>query len=46
LAVAHFFKGCEEENFGLAAIINEDFGNVPFVNVDGDDHGIGMRERN
>jgi hypothetical protein len=38
--VAHLFHGCEEEYFGLAAIINGDFGDVPSVDVDGDNHGI------
>jgi hypothetical protein len=42
LIIAYFFKGCEEENFGLIAILNEDFGNVPSVDVDGDDHDIGI----
>jgi hypothetical protein len=29
----------------LAAVIDEDFGDVPFVDVDGDDHGVNVRER-
>jgi hypothetical protein len=45
LIIAYFFKGCEEENFGLIAILNEDFGNVPSVDVDGDDHDIGIGKR-
>jgi hypothetical protein len=44
LVLAHLFEGCEKENFGLATIVNKDFGNAPSVNVDGDNHGIGMRE--
>jgi hypothetical protein len=44
LVVTHLFKGCEEEDFGLATIVNENFGNIPSVDVDGDNHAIGMRE--
>jgi hypothetical protein len=41
----HFFEGCEEKDFGLASIINEDFDDVPSVDVDSDDHGVGMGKR-
>jgi hypothetical protein len=44
LVATHLFKGYEEENFSLTTIIDEDFGNVPSVNVDGDNHSIGMGE--
>jgi hypothetical protein len=40
LIETHFVEGCEEKDFGLAAIVNENFGNIPLVDVDGDDHGI------
>jgi hypothetical protein len=43
--VAHFFEGWKEKDFGLAAIVDEDSGNVPSIDVDGDNHGIGMWER-
>jgi hypothetical protein len=35
----------EEKDFGLASIVNENFGDVPSINVNGDDHGVGMRKR-
>jgi hypothetical protein len=41
----NFVEGCEEEDFVLATIADEDFGDVPFVDVDGDDHSIGMGKR-
>jgi hypothetical protein len=44
LVITHLFEGCEKENFGLVTIVNKDFGNVPSVDVDGDNHGIGVRE--
>ncbi len=43
--MAHFFEGRQEEDFCLAAIVDEDFGDVPSIDVDGDDHGVGMLER-
>jgi hypothetical protein len=44
LVITHLFEGCEKENFGLVTIVNKDFGNVSSVDVDGDNHGIGVRE--
>jgi hypothetical protein len=41
----HFFKGCEEKDFSLATIIDEDFGDVPSVDVDSDNYGICVGER-
>jgi hypothetical protein len=38
----HFFEGCEEKDFVLASIVNEDFGDIPSVDVDSDDHGVGV----
>jgi hypothetical protein len=29
----------------MATIVNEDFGDATYVNVDGDDHDVGMWER-
>jgi hypothetical protein len=29
----------------LAAVVDKDFGDIPSVDVDGDDHGVGMWER-
>jgi hypothetical protein len=45
LIVAHIFEGYKEENFNLAAIVYEDFGDIPSIDVDGDDHGIGVGEQ-
>jgi hypothetical protein len=45
LVIAHILEGRQEKDFCLAAIVNEDFGNVPSVDVDGEDHGVDMRER-
>jgi hypothetical protein len=39
---ADLIEGFYEENFGLSAVVNKDFGYVPFVNVDYGDHGVGM----
>jgi hypothetical protein len=33
-----------ENDFDLATIIDEDFGYIPSVDVDCNDHGIGVRE--
>jgi hypothetical protein len=44
LIKAHFVEGCKEKDFSLATIIDEGFGGVPSVDVDGDDHGICMGE--
>jgi hypothetical protein len=41
---ADLIEGFYEENFGLSAVVNKDFGYVPFVNVDYGDHGVGMWE--
>jgi hypothetical protein len=41
----YFVEGCEEEDFSLATIIDEDFGDIPSVDVDGDDHGIYVEEQ-
>jgi hypothetical protein len=40
----HFVKGCKENDFSLAAIIDENFSGVPSVDVDGDDHGVYVGE--
>jgi hypothetical protein len=45
LVETHFFEGCEEKDFGLASIVDEDFGDMPSIDVDSDDHGIGMGKR-
>jgi hypothetical protein len=42
LVKTHFVEGCQEEDFGLTAIVNEDFFDVPFINVDCDDHGVSV----
>jgi hypothetical protein len=34
-----------EKDFDLATIIDEDFGDIPSVDVDGDNHGVGMWEQ-
>jgi hypothetical protein len=36
----HFVEGCEEKDFGLATVVNKDFGDVPSIDMDGDDHGL------
>jgi hypothetical protein len=36
----HFVEGCKEKDISLAAIIDEDFGDVPSIDVDGHDHGV------
>jgi hypothetical protein len=41
----HFVDGCEEKDFSFAAIVDEDSGDVPSVDVDGDDHSVGMGKR-
>jgi hypothetical protein len=41
----HLFECCEEKDFGLTSIINEDFGDITYIDVDCDDHGIGMGKR-
>jgi hypothetical protein len=40
-----FVIGQQEKDFSLTAIVDEDSGDVPPINVDGDNHGIGMWER-
>jgi hypothetical protein len=42
--ITHFFKGLEEKDFSLVSIVDEDFGNVLSVDVNGDDHSVGMWE--
>jgi hypothetical protein len=37
-----FFEGWGKKDLGLAAIVEEDSGNVTSIDVDGDDHDIGM----
>jgi hypothetical protein len=44
LIKAHFVEGCKEKDFRLATVINEDFGDVPSIDVDGDDHGVCVGE--
>jgi hypothetical protein len=41
----HLFEGYEKKDFSLATIVDEEFGDVPSVDVDGDDHSICMWER-
>jgi hypothetical protein len=43
-AKIHFVKGCLEEDFGLTIIVNEDFYDVPYADVDCDDHGVSVWE--
>jgi hypothetical protein len=43
--VAHFLEGRQEKDFSLAAIVDKDFGYVPSIDVDGDNHDIGMWKR-
>jgi hypothetical protein len=45
LVVAHFLEGRQQKDFGLAAVVNEDFGNISSVNVNGENHSIGMWKR-
>jgi hypothetical protein len=40
----HFVEGYEEKDFILATIIDEDFGDVPSIDVDGDNHGVYVGE--
>jgi hypothetical protein len=40
----YFIKGCYKKNSGLVVIVDEDFGYVPSVNMDCNDHGISMWE--
>jgi hypothetical protein len=44
LIKTHFVKGRKEKDLGLATIIDEDFGDVPSVDVDGDNHGVYVGE--
>jgi hypothetical protein len=44
LIETHFVEGCEEKDFSFATIINEDFGDVPSIDIDGDDHGVYVGE--
>jgi hypothetical protein len=44
LVIAHFLEGRQEKNSYLAAIVNRDFGNIPSIDVDGENHGVGMEE--
>jgi hypothetical protein len=43
--IDHLSKGRQEKDFGLPAIVDENFGDVSSVDVDGDDHSIGMWEQ-
>jgi hypothetical protein len=45
LVVAHFLEGRQQKDFGFADVVNEDFANIPSINVDGENHSIGMWER-
>jgi hypothetical protein len=40
LIKTHFVEGCEEKEFKLATVIDEDFGDVPSVDVDDNEHGV------
>jgi hypothetical protein len=44
LLLAHFFEGRQKEYFYLAAIVDKDSRNVQFINVDDEDHSIGLGE--
>jgi hypothetical protein len=41
----HFVEGCEENDFSLATVIYEDFGDIPSIIMDGDNHGVCVVER-
>jgi hypothetical protein len=43
--IPHFLKSREKKDFCLAAIVDEDFDNVSSIDVDGDDHSVGVQER-
>jgi hypothetical protein len=44
LIETHFVEGCEEKDFSFTTIIDEDFGDVPSIDIDGDDHGVYVGE--
>jgi hypothetical protein len=44
LVIVYFFKGWQEEYFYLAAAVNGDSRDIPSIDLDGEDHGIGVRE--
>jgi hypothetical protein len=37
---AQFVEGCMEKDFSLATVIDEDFCDIPSVDVEGDNYGI------
>jgi hypothetical protein len=39
-----FFEDREEKDFGFATIVDEDFGDVPSIDVNNDDHDVGVQE--
>jgi hypothetical protein len=45
LVITHFFGRPKKEDLSLDVIVDEDFGNIPSVDVDSEDHGVGMWER-
>jgi hypothetical protein len=45
LAVAHTKVAEVEKDFGLATIVNENFGGIPSIDMDGDDHSVFVGER-
>jgi hypothetical protein len=45
LIKTHFVEGCEEKDFSLAPVIDEDFCDIPSINVDGDDNGVCVGEQ-
>jgi hypothetical protein len=45
LVIAQFFEARQVVDFYLAAIVNEDFSDIPSIDMDREDHGISMREQ-
>jgi hypothetical protein len=43
--ITHFLEDCEEKDFSLTAIVDEDFGDIPSIDVNGDNHDVGVWER-
>jgi hypothetical protein len=44
LAVTHTKVAEVEKDFGLATIVNEDFGGIPSIDMDSDDHSVFVGE--
>jgi hypothetical protein len=45
LIETHFIEGGKEKSFSLAAIIDEDFDDIPSIDRYGDDHDVCVGER-